>query len=384
MQNLDFLTLYVVIFLHSLTVCVVWAAFALRYRANAAAPYWLIGMALTVVGGAVLAIQGNEGALIPAILGNSIIILGFAQFWIGLRRFQNQPGGQLFAVGFTLLAALCMIAFHDFARGRAIVYAAGQATVMGVCIYHLLHFRQPGVGAVIAAAAFAVAMIGQIMVISTNIGVLIGVLEYPVYYALASYALLCTVFSGAVWNLGFAMMLVDRLQATLLRLSETDELTGVANRRGLKVELDRAKRAKHPKPYTVVMFDLDDFKPLNDTYGHAVGDQALAHLGQLLATEMRASDLVARLGGDEFCVLLVNTTPDEARPIAARLRAKIAASPLRVDETLVQLSVSVGVSTSLASGYGADAILEADNALYEDKALKKSRNSRIDRYTTPP
>src|SRR5690606_7570361 len=141
---------------------------------------------------------------------------------------------------------------------------------------------------------------GQIMVIGTNIGVLIGALEYSIYYALASYALLCTVFSGAVWNLGFAMMLVDRLQATLLRLSETDELTGVVNRRGLKVELDKNKRSKHPQPYSVVMFDLDDFKPINDTYGHAVGDQALAYLGQFLAAEMRSSDLVARLGGDEF------------------------------------------------------------------------------------
>src|SRR5690606_8751228 len=118
--------------------------------------------------------------------------------------------------------------------------------------------------------------------------------------------------------------------ATLLRLSETDELTGVANRRGLKAELDRAKRAKNPKPYAVVMLDLDDFKPLNDTYGHAVGDQALAHLGQLLAAEMRSSDLVARLGGDEFCILLVNTTPYEARDIAARLQAKVAANPLRL------------------------------------------------------
>lgn len=374
MPNLDFLTLYVVIFLHSLTVCVVWAAFSLRYRSNAAAPYWLTGMGLTVLGGAVLALQGNEGSLIPAVIGNTIIILGFAQFWIGLRRFQNQQGGQIVAVGFTLLALACMIAFHDFPRGRAIIYAAGQTLMMGLCIHHLLRFRQPGVGAVIAAAAFTVAAIGQIMVIAANIGVLTGSLAFPVYYALASYALLCTVFSGAVWNLGFAMMLVDRLQATLVSLSETDELTGVANRRGLKAKLDRTKRAKYPQPYAVVMFDLDDFKPINDTFGHPVGDQALAHLGQLLSEEMRGSDLVARLGGDEFCVLLENTTPDEARIIAARLQAKVAASPLHVAETLVRLSVSVGVSTSFALGHGADAILEADLALYEDKALRKLRN----------
>ncbi|MHA6690366.1 GGDEF domain-containing protein [Devosia sp. A449] len=382
MPSLDFLTLYIVVFLHSLTACVVWAALAIRYRPNPAALYWLAGMALTMVGGAVLALQGNAGSLVPAIVGNTIIIVGFAQFWIGSRRFQGQTGGQSFAIGFALLAACVMIAFHDFDRGRAMVYAAGQATVMGLCIFHLLRYRQPGLGSIIAAVAFAVAVLGQLMVIGTNAGVLLEVLEYPIYYALASYALLCTVFSGAVWNLGFALMTIDRLQSTLARLSETDELTGVANRRGLQPNLDRAHRLalQSGQTYSVALFDLDDFKSLNDQYGHAAGDQALAHLGQLLASLTRPTDFVARLGGDEFCLLLADTGFEEAQSIAERLRATIAAAPLAVADTQLKLSVSFGVSTFAAStAVDFDVLREADKALYQDKAEKSRRNGAAGR-----
>jgi len=372
MPNLDFLTLYIVIFLNSLTVCVVWAAFAVRYRPNPPALYWLFGMALTLVGGAVLALQGNEGSLIPAIVGNTIIIFGFMQFWIGLRRFQGQTGGQRIAIGLAVVAACVMVAFHDFDRGRAMVYAAGQSTAMGLCIFQILRHRQPGIGAVIAAGAFGIAVIGQLIVIASNAGVLAGAMEYPVYYTLASYALLCTVFSGAVWNLGFAMMTIDRLQSTLSKLSETDPLTGVANRRGLQHVLERVQGKGSRVPYSIALFDLDDFKPLNDTYGHPVGDQALAHLGRTLASEVRPIDFVARLGGDEFCVLLADTALDEALAITERLRTTIASRAWYAGENRISLSVSVGVSSSSTTSV-TDVLSEADKALYRDKALKKVR-----------
>ena len=372
MPSLDFLTLYIVIFLNSLTVCVVWAAFAYRYRPNPAALYWLLGMGLTVVGGAVLAIQGNAGAPVPAIGGNVLIILGFAQFWIGLRRFDGQAGGQKLALAIAALAACAMIACFEFDRGRAVVYAAGQATVMGLSIRHLLRFRQPGVGAIVAVVAFAVAMLGQLMVIGSNISVLIGIMAFPVYYALASCALLCTVFSGAVWNLGFALMMIDRLQTRLAHLSETDELTGVANRRGLQIRLAELSR-QGDQGYSVALFDLDDFKPLNDRYGHAAGDQALAHLGRLLSGGVGPTDFVGRLGGDEFCVVFPGTAHGEALRLAEALRASVSATPFDFAGEEIRLSASVGVAQRAPDEHDLDVVVEADKALYADKARKPSR-----------
>jgi diguanylate cyclase (GGDEF)-like protein len=328
MPKLDFLTLYIVIFLISLTMSVVWAGFAYTYRPHRAVLHWMAATILSLIGGIVLALQGNEGALVPAVLGNVIILVGFSQFWIGLRRFRDLEGGQGWVAAITLVAALCMIALHDSDRGRAIVYAAGQATVMAMCIVHLLRHRLPGIGAFIAMAAFAVAMLGQLIVIASNGAVMAGLLDYTVYYGLASYALLCTVFSGTVWNLGFALMAIDKLYQRLVRLSETDELTGLANRRAFQKSLARARDRSMGADRTcsVVLIDLNDFKPLNDRLGHAAGDAALVLLAALLRKCVREGDVVARLGGDEFSILLPDATQERAQAVATDIRNRIAAT----------------------------------------------------------
>ena len=378
MPNLDFLTLYIVIFLISLAMSVVWAGFAYAYRPSRAVRHWLAATILSLLGGVVLAIQGNEGALVPAVAGNVIILFGFLQFWIGLRRFRDLEGGQGWAVAITALAALCMIAMHGEPRGRAIVYAAGQATVMAICIVHLLRHRLPGIGAFIAMAAFAVAMLGQVIVIASNAAVMAGRLDYEVYYGLASYALLCTVFSGTVWNLGFAMMAIDKLYQRLVRLSETDELTGLANRRAFRRSLERARAgaAEPARSCSVVLIDLDDFKPLNDRLGHAAGDAALVLFSTLLRKCVRAGDVVARIGGDEFAILVPDAAPERAQAIADEIRRRVAlaAFPLRgphSDET-VSLSASIGfASEAEARAADVDIVALADDRLYKDKARQK-------------
>ena len=378
MPHLDFLTLYILIFLNSLTVSAIWAGFAYAYRPHRAAQHWLVATLLTLVGGIVLATQGNEGALVPAVVGNTIIIFGFAQFWVGLRRFHNQQGGQGWSIGFTLAAAGFMVAMHDSERGRAIVYAAGQSAVMLTCIVHLLRNRMPGTGTIIAVAAFGVALSGQILVVASNAAVLAAVLDYEVYYALASYALLCTVFSGAVWNLGFAMMSVDSLQRTLKGLSETDELTGLANRRAFGERLDHLRHGAHADAYCLVLIDLNDFKPLNDRFGHLAGDRALKHFARLLRDCARSGDLVARLGGDEFALLLPETSLAHAEALAQVIRKRVEASPFHLSDGAVTLSASIGVASAGEVRAGGDARLFslADTRLYEDKAASRERRAR--------
>ncbi len=371
MPNLDFLTLYILIFLNSLAVAAVWAGFAYSYRPHRAALHWLGATLLTLLGGIVLAIQGNEGALVPAVVGNTIIIFGFTQFWVGLRRFRHQSGGQILAVTLTLIAAAAMIAMHDSARGRAIVYAAGQSSVMLLCLIHLVRNRLPGIGAIIAVSAFAVAMAGQWLVIGSNWALLANLLDYSLYYSLASYALLCTVFSATVWNLGFALMSVDRLQLTLRRLSETDELTGLANRRAFQQRMDALQAAPDGREHSLILIDLNDFKPLNDRHGHTAGDEALRHLARLL-TGIGGRNLVARLGGDEFAVLLPEAGLSQAEHLAATIRKTLAASPLELSDDTVTLSASLGVS---AASEGADLFALADQRLYSEKHLGKGRQA---------
>ena len=374
MPNLDFLTLYILIFLNSLSVTAVWAGFCYIYRPHVVAQHWLAATILALVGGIVLATQGNAGALVPAVLGNVIIIFGFAQFWIGLRKFYNRKGGQLWALGFTIIAAAFMIALHDSGRGRAIVYASGQSIVMLACLFELLRNRAPGIGAIIAAVAFAVALLGQILVITTNGAVIYGALDFQTYYTFASYALLCTVFSATVWNLGFALMAVDSLHRSLKSLSERDELTGLANRRAFRKHFEQL-RAQTQTTHCLILIDLDDFKLVNDSFGHFVGDTALQHFASLLPDCARADDMVARLGGDEFALLLPDTSLADAKTIAQRVRKKVASSPLVTPEGEITLSCSIGVASSTeAKALDKRLFSLTDARLYEDKNASQTRH----------
>lgn len=376
MPNLDFLTLYIVIFLNSLTVSVVWGAFAWRYRPHPSARAWLTACVLSLAGGAILATQGNAGSLVPAIVGNTIIVFGFLHFWIGLRRFHGLPGGQRTAIVLTLAATSLMIFFHDNDRARSIVYAASQGVVLSMCAWHLMRIRPLPLGAVIAGTAFMVALLGQMMVVGGNIGVLVGAVAFPSFYTLASYALLCTIFSGSVWNLGFAILTIDKLQQELARLSETDELTGLANRRALRRHLAEAhdRAVAGGTPYCIIVIDLNDFKPLNDTYGHAAGDRALVWVADTLTSSARRGDVVARLGGDEFCILLPGAREDEARQVATRMREHFRDSPLRIGEDEVRLSAAIGIAEWRREAHpSADAVIAAaDRQLYIDKTAPRS------------
>ncbi len=377
MPALDFQTLFILIFLNSLAVSAIWAGVAWVHRQHLAARCWLAGTLLSLVGGLVLATQGNAGALVPAVLGNTIIIFGFSQFWIGLRRFAGQGGGQVAALLFTLAAAAVMIALHDSGRGRAIVYASGQSLVMLACLAQLLRSRISGIGAMIAAIAFVVALSGQLLVVGSNGAVLAGALDYEVYYALASYALLCTVFSATVWNLGFALMAVDGLHRELKDLSETDALTGLANRRAFAARADLLQNEAGARPWCLILIDLNDFKPLNDRFGHLAGDRALTHFAKMLQACARPSDLVARLGGDEFALLLPGTSLAEAEALAKAIRRTVAVSPLRLDGETVPMSAAIGLAGSQEGEAGHDRLFTlADARLYADKAASKDQRPR--------
>lgn len=374
---LDFLTLYIVIFLNSLTVSVIWAAFAWRYRPHKAALHWLAACLLALAGGVVLALQSHEAPPVFAVAGNIIIVFGFSQFWIGLRRFDGLGGGQGIAAVITAVAAIMMVLLWDHDRARSITYATGQSVVLGLCALHVLRLRPLSLGAIISACAFGVAVAGQLMVVGGNVGVLWGVLPFPTFYALASYALLCTIFSGSVWNLGFAIMTIDKLQVDLARLSHTDELTGLANRRALVQRLEAAHAAG--QPYALMLIDLDHFKALNDTYGHAFGDAALVILAEELAGGVRPHDFVARLGGDEFCILVPDMTVDEIRPVAERLQQRLAARRLDGERaSSARLSGSIGLAGWVPGDeLGPDAVMAAaDRSLYAVKSRRPAGDVR--------
>jgi diguanylate cyclase (GGDEF)-like protein len=161
-------------------------------------------------------------------------------------------------------------------------------------------------------------------------------------------------------------------RAELARLAETDPLTGLANRRAftkrLNGEVERARR--HGHLLTLVILDLDDFKGINDTFGHQVGDRVLAEVGRHLATTSRAGELVARIGGEEFAWILPQVDASGAMAPVERARARIAS--IRVDGVR-DITCSAGVCDLKVASDVDELQRRADRALYHAKEAGRNR-----------
>ena len=159
-----------------------------------------------------------------------------------------------------------------------------------------------------------------------------------------------------------------------------DELTKIFNRRHfytrLKDEFSRAER--YNDPLSLIFFDVDNFKYINDTYGHVKGDQVLLHIGKLLQTEARKNDIPARFGGDEFSIILPNTNAEGAFKLARRICLLI--KSLNIENIKGEsISASMGVATCINNNLqSCDELLSlADEAMYQSKSQGKGRVSQV-------
>lgn len=171
----------------------------------------------------------------------------------------------------------------------------------------------------------------------------------------------------------------QELQAALDReqfRARTDELTGLNNRRYFLelAERECAVAARHGRPLSVVMIDIDHFKQINDTFGHQTGDEVLSRVAKTVAAHRRSGDIVARYGGDEFMLLLPETGAENARAVAEQLRAAVGADGLDTPAGRAKYAISAGVA-ALGDDVQelAQLIHAADQALYAAKAQGRNR-----------
>jgi diguanylate cyclase (GGDEF)-like protein len=179
------------------------------------------------------------------------------------------------------------------------------------------------------------------------------------------------------------------LQTTLdvMRISDlehetfTDPLTGIYNRRFMEQRLaeEISKARRYSFQLSVLLFDLDHFKQVNDERGHQAGDQALIEISALVSEQLRNSDILSRYGGEEFLIIMPNTGPSEAPVLAERLRARIEAHDfLRNHEGIqqreLQLTVSIGLASFSHSSDNEEILIgNADRNLYQAKNEGRNR-----------
>ncbi len=162
--------------------------------------------------------------------------------------------------------------------------------------------------------------------------------------------------------------------ARLEALAHEDSLTGLLNRRGFLRDLTRAVAfaSRYRAPAALLLVDLDQFKPVNDRYGHPAGDRALRHVANLLRSHVRASDSVGRLGGDEFVLIIWQVDEAAAQDKALAIEAMIAASPLTIGGSALPLGASVGATLLKADDTAETALARADRAMYARKEARRA------------
>jgi diguanylate cyclase (GGDEF)-like protein len=156
------------------------------------------------------------------------------------------------------------------------------------------------------------------------------------------------------------------------RLADHDVLTPLLNRRAFVRELQRAiaLTRRHKTPASVIYFDLDDFKLINDRYGHAAGDAALVAVAERLTAEVRAADAVGRIGGDEFAVLLQHADLKAASVKAVSLAMAVSGAPIAFGDNQITVSMTYGVRQIGAVDSAEEALSEADAAMYLRKPTR--------------
>lgn len=189
--------------------------------------------------------------------------------------------------------------------------------------------------------------------------------------------LICAIITAVV--LLASTLIINRFQNRLEKLATTDKLTGLYNRQAFDILIDQMlqKQKRTPEPLSVVLFDIDDFKRVNDTYGHLAGDRVLAEVARVAKARLRGADIFCRWGGEEFLAVLPECTLADASRLADEIRTAIGASESEYEGRMIRVTVSAGTA-EFRAGETIDQLLgRADEALYGAKATGKNRTSSL-------
>lgn len=170
------------------------------------------------------------------------------------------------------------------------------------------------------------------------------------------------------------------MQQQLHKLATTDELTGAVNRRHLfhLAEQLRQLALRYHSPFSVIFYDLDHFKNINDSHGHGTGDEVLRQVTEVVQSMLRDTDILARYGGEEFCILAPETTCERAEILAERIRQQVAAQQMVISSDLkLQVTISIGIAEFLQTDSISTVIDRADQGVYQAK--RNGRNCVVAR-----
>jgi diguanylate cyclase (GGDEF)-like protein len=337
------------------------------------------GAAYVVGGLSVVAwsIEESISPPLPAGIAKAVLFLACGMVWNSARLLH---GRQIVWAGMIFGAAVWLVAgmFPDFAHwttGRVIL---GSMIVAAYTFLTTAELRRERRKSLLSRwpALFVPVLHGGVFLAPIP---LVGLLPAERGVAgLASGWIALFVIETMLYVVGTAFVVLVLAKEETTRIhkdaASTDELTGLLNRRGLLASAQMLvdRRTSRQQPVSVLMFDLDHFKSINDRFGHHVGDDVLRRFAAVATAQFRASDLIGRLGGEEFAAVLPGTLAD-AEIAAERIRLAFCAAAGKVGGCDVAATVSVGVASGAPGTDIASLLIRSDGALYRAKAMGRNR-----------
>lgn len=381
-------TLWIAFVINFLSLGLVWAYIARSYPKLEAARYWTAS-ALVGAGGAMIAFaRFFVASPLPLLCGAIGILLATCFAAVGIQRFYDRPVSWR-AMALMTAASLGGVVFfllvYDSMPLRILSYSLGQSVPLLLALPLLF---SPPQGRANPGARLAGIVIVTIIAIYTarTVGNLLGG-DFSAVAGGQAHAVLVLVllFLSMTLNFGFLLMAMDRLRNEVADLALLDDLTGVANRRHLLQRLSEecARSERSGEPFSLLVIDLDGFKTINDTHGHAAGDACLRHFTLMTQTRLRPGDMLARTGGDEFCVVLPSSSLREGAAIASRVLEVCRQDAASCTGNDIPIAISIGVAEwDHSIGQFPDRLIaHADHALY---AAKKNGKNDFAVYDPAP
>jgi diguanylate cyclase (GGDEF)-like protein len=269
--------------------------------------------------------------------------------------------------------AMWLITLEVMAHAVLAVAALGWASGFQYYLIPLIPFvmfndRLPTPVVTVSSAAVFVVFL------ALRIAVPDGTLDTP--FAMAqSYANIAIPFLALALVSIYFRLASTSVERHMERMAETDPLTGLLNRRSMNDRLaeERARAEKGGAPFAVIIADVDHFKQINDTHGHAAGDRVLRAISLLLNEGLRGRDAAARWGGEEFLLLLPETRLDGARDVADRLRSAAESRLLELSGLKNNVTLTFGVAAFAPGGTVEACLKAADDALYQGKRAGRNQ-----------
>jgi diguanylate cyclase (GGDEF)-like protein len=340
---------------------------------------WASALIIGSIGVALIAARGDISDTWSIVIANAILATAYGMVWAGVRNFDGRAtSAPLVLAGAVIWFVACHIeGFFASLQARTALMSAIVVSYSLLAAWELwrgrregLMFRLPVILLLLVHAAFFMARIpfaGALPLPTDSGEPRTGWWTFTIFEAVF-FAFFMAYFLGA--------MARERVALGFKQASLIDPLTGVGNRRAF---FERGEKLLHRsafegQPAVLLLFDLDRFKDINDTFGHHVGDRVLKAFCAVATAALRPDDLFGRVGGEEFASLLPCTSLDEGLAIAERIRSNFAATTLEVGANTLAATVSVGVAMSIdTSRTLADIFKTADRALYRAKANGRNR-----------